>query len=263
MKVLAVCEQCAMRHRIDFDPLVPTLAFADWQLKHSSHDSVKFLFPTRHLKWSIKDRLKAIWQWRRRASGGLVADLRQGVDDVLVLPSAYAAFLPNADIKTAYGASTAVTITLASLAASSTLLGGRESTAIDNGASNKYGDYHLAGNYRTAATNLQAGIIRTAVVGARDDTPSWPDVFDGTDSAETVTTASIYNAICRSASDLETDATQRTWPFGPVSVKSLFGQVPDQFVIFVSHTAQITTNAWSSTEGDHAVRATGIYETVI
>ena len=232
MKILALCWSCAHKHVLDFDPDIgPGAGFGNWLMKHPQHD-VDFWWPERSAKRSQ-------------------------------LYTAYGHLLSNNDIKLAYAATISVTITLASLAASSTLLAGRESTAIDNGASNKYLDYLLAGNYRTAATLLQAGTIRTAVVGARDDTPTWPDVFDGTDSVETVTTADIFNSICFLASDIATDATQRTWPFGPVSVESLFGKIPDQFVIFVTHTAQTAANVWSATESDHAVKLTPVYATVI
>lgn len=232
MKLLAVCYTCAHRHTIEFDPGVgPGAAFGDWLTKHPAH-AVDFHWPERSLRRDPP-------------------------------PGSYGTFLHNADIKLSYAASTSVTITLASLAASSSLLAGRESTAIDNGATNKYVDYLLAGHYRTGAANLQAGTIRTAVVGARDDTPSWPDVFDGTDSAETVSAQGMYDAVCRLASDIVTDTTQRTWPFGPVSIESLFGKVPDQFVIFVSHNAHTATNAWSATAGDHVLRLTGVYLTVV
>jgi hypothetical protein len=263
MTVWAICQTCAHRHRIDFDPLRPTNAFADWQVKHAAHPGVIFAFPQRRLSWTVKDWLRSCWRWRKRQSGGLVADLRTPEPEIHDIPSAYAAFLPNADVKLAYGASTAVTITLASLGASIAWLAGRESTAIDNGASNKYLDYLLAGHYRGGSTTLQAGNIRTAVVGCRTDAPTWPDVFDGVDSAETVSAQGIYDAVCRIASDIRTDAVQRTWPFGPVSIESLFGKVPDQWVVFCSHTAHTTTTAWSATEGDHAVSVMGVYATVL
>lgn len=247
---------------------MPTAAFADWYAKHPGHAGVGFDWPQRTLKPSWVDRLRACWDWFRRPAGGLAADPAWGRVASLGLalpPAVLASLLPNADVKVAYGATTTPTMTLASLAASSTLLAGRESTAVDNGASNKYLDQLLAGNYRQAATNTQAGRIRTAVVGNRDDTPSWPDVFDGTDSTETVTTQAMYDSICRIASEIVTAATANAInPFGPVAIAGLFGGVlPDQFVLFTSHNAQTTTNAWSATEADHAVRLTPVYVTVI
>lgn len=236
MKILALCHTCRHQHKIEFDPRAgPGSAFSDWTTKHAEGHRTEFRWPERTRKQAKRHLRK---------------------------PD-YLHYLHNADVKTSYAASASPTLTLASLAASSSLLAGRESTAIDNGASNKYLDYHLAGHYRTGASNLQAGRIRTAVVGAKDDTPSWPDVFDGTDSVETVTTADMYNSVCRLVSEIVTDATQRTWPFGPVALAGLWGgAIPDQFIVFVSHDAQTSTNVWSATEGDHSVRLTGLFLTV-
>lgn len=235
MKVVALCHTCRHRHLIDFDPhRGPGAAFGDWITRHPgpAHD-VDFLWPERTPKSDPS------------------------------LPGHWPGYLPNADVKLAYGASAAVTITLASLAASSTLLAGRESTAVDNGASNKYLDELLAGHFRGGAANLQAGAIRVAVVGNEDDTPTWPDVFDGTDSAETVTVQAMYDSVCRLLAVISTDATQRTWPFGPRSVASCFdGVLPDQWLVFVSHNAHTSTNVWSATESDHAVKRTPIFATV-
>lgn len=219
---------------MDFDPrLGPGAGFADWLAKHPMHET-DFWWPERSGK---RDQARDGWLH----------------------------YLHNADVKAAYAASAAVTITLASLAASSTLLAGRESTAVDNGATNKYLDYLLAGKYRTGSANLQAGRIVTAAVGAQDDTPTWPDVFDGTDSAETITVQGMADAILRILSDIATDATQRTWPWGLVSLCASMGLSvpPDQFVLFVAHSAHTAANVWSATEGDHAVTRIGVYATVV
>lgn len=233
MQLYAICDTCRHQHLIDFDPQVgPGSAFSDWLTKHPQH-RIDFRFPRRSYK-----------------------------DDPVAHP--WMSYLHNADIKTAYAASAAVTITLASLAASSTLLAGRESTAVDNGASNKYLDYLAAGFYKTGAANLQAGVIQTAIVGNIDDTPTWPDVFDGTDSVETVTIQAMYDQVCRIISSIATDATQRTWPWGPAAIASLFGGVvPDQFVFFVSHSAHTAANVWSATEADHGIKVTGVYATAV
>lgn len=236
MEISAICHTCARQHRISFDPIVgPGAAFSDWLTKHPGpvHD-VDFVYPRR----------------RQR--------------DMNHRTGSWLDYLGNADVKTAYGGTITPTLTLASLAASAALLAGRESTAIDNGATNKYLDYLIAGQYRQHASNAAVGRILTCIVGARDDTPTWPDVFDGTDSTETVTTADIFNSICRVASDITTAATASAInPFGPVGIAGLFGGIiPDQFVIFVTHSAQTSTNIWHATEGDHAVRLTPIYATV-
>lgn len=139
-----------------------------------------------------------------------------------------------ANIKIAYAASSSLTITLTSLATSSSLIAGREATAVDNSTS-LYLDYLLAGSF-TAGTSPTAGAIEVHVVGMQDDT-TWPDGFTGVDAAKTITSSDIKNAICRSAGSLTTDTTSsRVYPFGPVSVASLFGGTcPRKFTLWVSH----------------------------
>lgn len=162
-----------------------------------------------------------------------------------------------ATIKTAYASSTTASITLASLASSSTLIAGQESDAIDN-TTNLYLDVLIAGHVMTG-TSPTAGTIEIHAVGIGDDT-NWPDVFDGTGSVETVTSSDIKNAICRPVAALTTDATSnRAYPFGPVSVAGLFGgALPKKFVVFATHS---TVAALNATAGNHAIYLTGLTAT--
>ena len=164
------------------------------------------------------------------------------------------------DIKLAYATHTAVTITLASLASSATFVAGRESTEIDN-TTNKYLDYLLGGRVKVGDVGVTAGEIRIYVAARLDDAPVWPDVLDGTDSAETITSTDILNVALRLAAVMPTNTTvDRSYYFGPISIASLFGGVcPDKFVVFVTHN---TTDAISGTEADHGIWYQGIYETV-
>lgn len=164
-----------------------------------------------------------------------------------------------ADIKTAYASSAALTITLASLATDANLLTGRESTAVDN-TTNKYLDYLLAGKITTGTTPTDAKLIRVYVYAQLEDTPVYPDVFDGTDSAETVTSADIRNVAIKLAAVMATNNTSdRTYWFGPVSIASLFGgAVPKRFGVFVTHDTAVNFN---STAGNHAVWVTPVYAT--
>ena len=279
MKVWAYCETCRHRHPLDFDPLLPGdywQQMTDWNVKHLGHVGVGFMWPERTTRPSWVDRLKSFWRFGRDGkkveadpagqSGELLRRFDRRPSDFAgpVIPHAIASFLPNANVNVAYGATATPTMTLASLAASSTLLAGRESTAIDNGASTKYLDVLAAGNYKAGAANNQAGSILTCVVGARDDTPTWPDVFDGTDSAETVTDQPTFDSICRVISSIAADNTaSQVWPWGPVGVAGFFGgALMDQWLLFVTQAIQTSTNVWSATESDHAVRYTGITLTV-
>ena len=163
------------------------------------------------------------------------------------------------DLKIAYAASSAVTISPASLASSATFVAGRESTLVDN-TTNLYLDYLLAGKITTGTSPTTGKEIRIYVVALMDDS-TWPDVFDGTDSAETVTSTDILNSVCKLAATISTDATSdRGYPFGPVSVASLFGGVcPKKFVVFVAHSTAVNLNA---TAGNHTIYVTPAYFTV-
>jgi hypothetical protein len=162
------------------------------------------------------------------------------------------------DIKVEYAASSALTIMLASLGTSSTRLAGRESTAVDN-TTNKYPDYLLAGKVTTGTSPTVDKTIEICVVGIMEDS-TWPDVFDGTDSAETVTNAGVKAGICRTAAALTVTATSDvTYFFGPLSVRDCFGSMPKKFVVFVTHDTAVNLN---STGGNHAIHITPVYHTV-
>lgn len=165
------------------------------------------------------------------------------------------------DIKLKYLASaTLATSGLNSLAASSTYVGGYETDAVDVGAYSNGPpiDMLLAGHFKAAAANHNAGQIEVWVIGAENDTPTWPDVFDGTGSAETVSSRNVLMACGKLAAVIVGDSSNdRVYSFGPVSVAALFGgSLPDQFVVFVTHAIQSSTNAWASS--GHAIYYTPV-----
>jgi hypothetical protein len=164
-----------------------------------------------------------------------------------------------ADVKANYPAASDATITLASLASDTNLLAGRESTALDN-SSNLYLDYLVSGKITTGTSPTTARSIQVFAVGSWDGT-TWPDVFDGTDSTETITSANHKNSICRFIAEMATDATSdRVYHFGPVSLASAFGGVmPVKVVFFVVHNTAVNLN---STSGNHQIRIQPYYETV-
>jgi hypothetical protein len=277
VKLRAYCQQCGNEHPIDFDPACRDSQMDDWLHKHFGHAGVGFDWPGRTTKPGWVDKLRRWWKYLRSplAAGAVAAtplftgplphqQIPEWARAADQRPSAQLAFLPNANIKIAYGASAAPTLTLASLAASSTLLAGRESSSVSN-TSNLYVDYYTGGWFKQAATNTAAGTIKVAVVGAINDTPTWPDVFDGTDSVETVTSQAIYDACCRVIASIATAATANAVnPFAPVGMAQYFGYVlPTAFDYFVSHNAQTSTNAWSATEGDHTLKYTPVYFTAV
>jgi hypothetical protein len=165
-----------------------------------------------------------------------------------------------ADVKIAYGSSAAMTITLASLATSSTRVAGRESTAINN-TSNKYLDYLVAGKVTTGTSPTDAKQIDVWVYASFEDTPTYPDVFDGTDSDETATSAGVLaGALVLAASISTNNTSDRTYWVVPFSVASLFGgRCPKYFGVFVTHDTGVNLN---STGGNQAFWTTPVYETV-
>lgn len=154
--------------------------------------------------------------------------------------------------KIAYAASVAVfgSTDLDSLASSSTWLAGWESAVIDN-TTNLYVDALLAGRFKANNTAPTAGQIQVWVGAILNDTPTYPDVLDGTGSAETITSADIRNSIMKLAAVIVTDTTaNRVYEFAPVSVAQLFGGImPNKWFVFVTHSMVQALNATASAGG--------------
>ena len=164
------------------------------------------------------------------------------------------------DVKKAYAASSALTQTnLDGLASSATHVAGWESDAIDN-SSNKYLDYIVNAKFQVESAGLAAGEIRMHFVAEMDDT-TWPDVFDGTESTETVTDTEIASAICRLGAITATDTTaSRVYYLQCPSVAAVFGgTIPRKFVVFVT---QSTSTTLETTGDPNQVYVVGVYETV-
>ena len=164
-----------------------------------------------------------------------------------------------ADLKLSYPAASDLTITLASLGSDTNLLTGRESATIDN-ATNLYLDYLISGKITAGTSPTAARSIEVWAVGSWDGT-NWPDVFDGTESAETITSADIKASVCRFVAAMATASTSdRTYHFGPVSLAAAFGgTLPPKFVLFVTHSTGVALN---STAGNHQIRIQPVFQTV-
>lgn len=163
-----------------------------------------------------------------------------------------------ADRKLAYAASSNLSVTsLDGLAASATHVAGWESPTVDN-TTDKYLDYRVAIKITAESSGLSAGEIRAHIVAPLDDT-TWPDVFDGTQSAETVTDTEIRDAICKLGAVSATDATaSRVYFLEIASVAALFnGNLPKKFVVFITQ----STGTTLETSGNQ-VTVTGSYETI-
>jgi hypothetical protein len=164
------------------------------------------------------------------------------------------------DVKIAYAASSNLTVTnLHSIATSSTLTAGWESDVIDN-TTNLYLDYLVTAKIELG-NSATAGEIRIYVVGTLDDTPTYPAPFDGTESTEDTSTATLRDSHARLIASATTRAdpgTDDDYYLGPVSVASAFGGIcPAKFTIFIAHSTGV--NLASS---GNQVTIKGVYATV-
>ena len=161
-----------------------------------------------------------------------------------------------ATLSIAYAASGTITITLASLATSADWTAGRESTAISN-AVTLYDDVLVGGKITTGTSPTVSTQINIYVYAAVDDTPTYPDVFDGTDSAETVTSVNVRASAIRLLASIVVDNTSdRTYWMAPTSVAFAFGGVmPRNWGLFIAHN---TAQALNSTGSNHAFFYNGI-----
>jgi hypothetical protein len=163
------------------------------------------------------------------------------------------------DGKLQLGSSAAFTITLASLATSSTRVAGRESTAVAISGLQPVIDVLIGGKVTVGTTPTASTQIDVWVYGNVDDTPTYPDVLDGTDSDETITSAGIRNAAMHLLVSMEVDATtsDRAYWFAPRGIAKLFGGVlPKNIGVWVSHNTAVNLN---STGGNHVISYTPVY----
>jgi len=146
-----------------------------------------------------------------------------------------------------------------SLASSSTWVAGYEWYVIDN-TTDKALDREQSGKIRVGTTPTTNTEIRIYCVASYDGT-TWPDVFDGTGSAETVTSAGVRDGFAKLAAVLPVDSTtsDRDYYF-EFSVAALFGGiVPKKVAVFVTHNTGVNLN---STAGNHTYADQPVYETV-
>lgn len=159
------------------------------------------------------------------------------------------------DIYNKYGTTTDFTISLASLASSSTLVVGRESAAVNFSALSC--EDILVSGWIKAGTTLTAGLLQVWAYGQIDDTPTYPDVLDGTDSAQTFTSVDTRNASMELGRSIVTSTSNGyVYPVRQFSLRRLYGEIPKRGGIFVTHSM---VGALDSTAGNHKLVYTPVY----
>lgn len=157
-----------------------------------------------------------------------------------------------ADIKLKYPATnadtSALTISLASLANDSTnKLAGRQSTVVDN-TTNVDLDHLLGGKLRVGTTPTSGNTIELwafAPWKGSSGTFSYPDTLSTTDAAVTLTSANVKNSALKLIATIVVDATTgRDYFLAPTSIAQLFGgQLPPKWGLFVINATGVALDA--------------------
>lgn len=169
--------------------------------------------------------------------------------------------MATGDITLVHAASGTFTITLASLASSSTRVAGRESAALTFASIDPLIDVLVGGKITTGTSPTASRSIDIWVYAAVEDDPIYPDVFDGTDSDETCTSENVRNSALRLLATILVDAaSDRTYWLAPTSIAALYGgMMPTHFGLFIAHDTAVALNATGS---NHAFYYTPIYANV-
>lgn len=156
--------------------------------------------------------------------------------------------------------SVALTITLASLAADTAFLAGRQSSIVDN-RTNLDLDHAVSGVI-TLGTGPAAGQIEVWAFAPRSEasgTLTWPQSVGASDAGLTMNSFFAKLAAFRSVVIINTDASaNRAYDFAPVSLFSLFGYMPQAWGLFV---VQSTGAALNATGANHAIQYERIQQT--
>jgi hypothetical protein len=160
-----------------------------------------------------------------------------------------------ADLKIKYpqsnADSVAITISLASLA-SSTTWAGRASTAVNN-TSNLDLDHLVSGKIKLGTSPTVSKSVQVYAYAAQSiasGTPTYPDSITGSDAAKTMTSANVAFACLRFLWAGTSDATTGlVLEMSPTSIAQVFGSVPPYWGLFVVHD---TVAALDSTSGNHS-----------
>lgn len=156
---------------------------------------------------------------------------------------------------TTYRASSALTITLVSLASSSGLVAGRCSAAFSNATNQD--DFAIPMlRTRTGGTIVAGGVVELWAFAQRAD-GNWPELFSAAyTGADGPFTANNRDALFAGAvlvgSVTQSDTTARDYVIRGRELAMVFGAVPQNFAFFVTHSTGASATL-SGTAGDHAL----------
>jgi hypothetical protein len=167
-----------------------------------------------------------------------------------------------ADRKVAtYPAGTDLTITIASIVSSASLVAGQQSTSISN-ATNKYLDYLVSGKITTGTSPTASRQIEVwCIPKAQAATPIWPAGLGATNAALPSLTREQILGIGQLIFSTTTTATSnQSYDFSNAPLSRFYGRsIPQEFVLAVIHSTGVNLNA---TAGNHFLTLQGTFETI-
>lgn len=156
--------------------------------------------------------------------------------------------------KLTYAAEAALTITLASLPTSSTLLVGEESDLIDN-SSNGYIDA-LLNVQVTLGSSPAAGLIEVWGYGILTDAGAVPAGLAGSLANTSITAAGQkYGGLVLLRSFTTAATSNQIYSASGISLASAFGCMPKKWGIWITHNTTVNLHA---TAGNHFVKYQGV-----
>ena len=169
--------------------------------------------------------------------------------------------MATGDIAQKWGTAGTLTHTLASMATSSTKLVGWELGELDISALGAVTDVLFNVKITTGTTPTTAKSIEVWAIACLADL-TYPGVFDGTSSAETIASAEEKTSVCRFLLASFTTNASSNIPYEATGL-SLLGtgmlRLPKKVVLFVTHDTAVNLN---STAGNHVIGYVPIYENV-
>lgn len=157
------------------------------------------------------------------------------------------------NVKVSFGTSTAITITLASLATSAVGVG-REATAVDN-TTNLFLDAFVTVKIKTNGSGPTGDKAVYVYAAFSEDGTIWPDTVTGSDAGITLTQPTnlvllgAINAVAASTTYIRTFPMSSAWG----------GLLSRKWSIVV---VNATGNVFDSTSGNFLVQYSGVFETV-
>lgn len=146
-----------------------------------------------------------------------------------------------------YGSKVTMTITLASLASDTSLVAGRESTAVDNKDTDDAIDALVGGIITTGTSPTAARQIEVWTYGSYDDT-NFSGSASGSDANLTPGEKTLMKLLCVIPT---VNTSDKAYKWGPFSIAQAFGGfIPVQWGIYIVHNTGVALHA---TGGNHEI----------